>query len=856
MSVFSASSDKKIVSIIFLNLFLSKHLLEQNNYSLAYSISHIAQLIEARPLAPLKGDPQIKHLLLDSRNLTFPEHSLFFARAGNRNNGHDFIADLYEGGLRNFIITQEIDPTPFPEANFLKVDHGLLALQKIAAHHRSNFSLPVIGITGSNGKTIIKEWLFQLLQTDHSIVRSPKSYNSQIGVPLSVWKIEAEHTLGIFEAGISQKQEMALLAPIIQCDIGLFTNIGEAHREGFASEEEKISEKIQLFKSAHTLVYSVDHPSVNRLLSAQKEKKHFRWSRTGLEAELQITALDRQHNRTILTGTFAGKEQHISIPFSDEASIENAIHCWAMLLLLGNTPAVIAEKMNLLEAVGMRLELKPGINDCLLVNDSYNTDLNALAIALNFLEQQGSGKNQHLIISDILQSGQQSKDLYAKVAQLLAEKNIKRLTGIGPEIRLLKEQLPPSINSHFFADTDQFLNQLRNEDFQNEIILIKGARQFAFERIANRLSRQVHQTVLEINLSAVIHNLNVYSSYLKADTKIMAMVKASAYGSGSHEIARMLEYQKVDYFAVAYSDEGVDLRKAGIKTPILVLNPEENTIEALIRYRLDPEVYSLESLERLIRHLPDDASVVNIHLKLDTGMHRLGFEAPDIEPMLQRLKSHPQLHVRSIFSHLAASEAPMHDDFSERQIQLFQQLADQIAEGLAYQPWRHILNSSGISRFPQHQMDMVRLGIGMYGIDSSGLIQEKLETVHTLKSSISQIKTVAANESIGYNRSGKAHQKMRIGTIGIGYADGLLRAAGNGNYSVMIRGQKAPIVGNVCMDMCMIDLSDLPEVELGEEVILFGTAMPVQELAKSLGTIPYEVFTNISSRVKRVYFQE
>ncbi len=823
---------------------------------MSYSISHITQIIEAQPLAPLKGDASIKHLLLDSRNLTFPKHSLFFARSGNRNNGHDFIADLYQAGLRNFVITQDIDPTSFPDANFLMVENGLLALQKIAAHHRSNFSLPVIGITGSNGKTIIKEWLFQLLQKDHSIVRSPKSYNSQIGVPLSVWKIEAEHSLGIFEAGISQRQEMALLAPIIQCDIGLFTNIGAAHSEGFASEEEKISEKIHLFKNAHTLIYSVDHPSVQQLLAAQKGKKHFRWSRTGLAAELQITRVDRQHQHTVLSGIFAGKTYNISIPFSDEAAIENAIHCWAILLFLGKNPAVIAQRMKHLEAVGMRLELKTGINNCLLVNDSYNTDLNALAIALNFLEQQGLGKKQHLIISDILQSGQQAKDLYGKVAQLLAEKNIKRLTGIGQEIQLLKKQLPKSINSQFFANTDQFLNQLRNEDFQNEIILIKGARQFAFERIANRLARQVHQTVLEINLSAMIHNLNVYSNYLKGRTKIMAMVKASAYGSGSHEIARMLEYQKVDYLAVAYSDEGIDLRKAGIKTPILVLNPEENTIDALIRYRLDPEVYSLESLERLIRHLPDDASIVNIHLKLETGMHRLGFEATDIVPMLQLLKSHPQLHVRSIFSHLAAGDSEAHDDFSESQIQLFQQLAKKIAAGLGYQPLQHILNSSGISRFPQYQMDMVRLGIGMYGIDSTGLIQEKLETVHTLKSSISQIKTVAAKESIGYSRNAKAHRNMRTGTIGIGYADGLLRSAGNGNYSVMIRGKKAPIIGNICMDMCMVDLTELPDVEVGEEVLLFGAEMPVQELAKCLGTIPYEVFTNISSRVKRIYFQE
>lgn len=823
---------------------------------MSYPIAHIVEILKANTLAPLHDDFVIEHLLLDSRKLIFPTKSLFFALAGNRNNGHDYIEDLYQAGLRNFVVSEKIEFKKFPEANFLFVKNTLTALQALASHHRTRFNFPVIGITGSNGKTIVKEWLFQLLQPNYSIARSPKSYNSQIGVPLSVWPINQEHTLGIFEAGISQREEMKNLAPIIQCNIGLFTNLGTAHSEGFVSDEEKIKEKMILFATAETLIYSVDDSLVQSSFASQTTKQHLRWSKSGKEAELSIHHIEQEDRRTTISALFNEVEVHITIPFTDDAYIENAIHCWAVLLHLGIDNIEIAKRMLELEPVGMRLELKTGINNCILVNDSYNSDLNGLEIALNFMAEHGVDKKQHLILSDILQSGQTKKVLYQQVAQLIAKKGIHQFTGIGEAIPELKHHLEQDIEARFFSDTETFLKQLKSSDFSNQIILIKGARSFSFERIANRLARQIHKTVLEVNLSAMLRNFNVYSSYLNPTTLVMVMVKASAYGSGSLEVARMLEYQKVDFFAVAYGDEGIDLRKAGIKTPILVLNPEEATMEALIRFGLDPEIYSIETLQQLLKHLPANNQKINIHLKLDTGMHRLGFEKKDIPTLLHLIKSNPQLKVRSIFSHLSSSDDARHDQFSKQQIEVFLNLYEILAEGLGYRPLRHILNSSGISRFPEHQMDMVRLGIGLYGIDSTGMIQDKLETVHTLKATISQIKEVAANESIGYSRGEIATQDMRIGTISIGYADGLLRTAGNSNYQVMIGAKKAPIVGNVCMDMCMIDLSDLPEAQEGDEVIIFGKEMPVQELAKTLNTIPYEVFTNISSRVKRVYFQE
>lgn len=816
-------------------------------YTSLIQIINIIEIISGKLLNKKLLPCAIEHLLYDSRKLLFPKKSLFFAFKGERLDGHDFVRELYNKGLRNFIVSEEMEVSKFPLANFILVKNPLLALQQIAKAHRQQFSLKTIGITGSNGKTIVKEWLFQLLQEDFNIVRSPKSFNSQIGVPMSIWQIQDAHDLGIIEAGISQKGEMQNLAEIVDCEIGIFTNIGAAHSAGFSSLEEKLKEKLHLFKHTKTIIYCKDNELIDRAMQELPGKEFFTWSKTGKKANLNFSpdALEK------------------SLPFKDDASIENALHCWTLMHYLNIDEKTIQDRISKLEKVAMRLELKEGINNCLVINDSYNSDLTSLSIALNFLEQQSKLPKRTLILSDILQSGQEPKQLYREVCNLLFEKQIDRLIGIGKEINILADILSsknlkefPKIEAIFYPNTAAFLNDFHQINFQKETILLKGARPFGFEKIATRLSKKNHQTTLEVNLNALIHNLRVYSSYLKPETKVIAMVKASAYGSGSVEVAKLLESQKVDYLGVAYADEGVELRKAGIQLPILVLNPEAATFDDLLEFQLEPEIYSLSQLDQFLNFLKTVTTSTVIHLKLDTGMHRLGFEEADLDDLLPLLKNTPQVKVRSIFSHLAASEAIPHDEFTNEQVDRFAKLSEKIIAALGYRPLRHILNSSGIIRFPQYQFEMVRLGIGLYGIDSTQELQEKLQVVNTLKASISQIKTIPKGETIGYGRSGKPNKISRIATISLGYADGLLRAAGNGAYQVLIEGQKAPIIGNVCMDMCMIDISHIPKAEVGAEVIIFGKELPVQELSTALHTIPYEVFTNISGRVKRVYFQE
>lgn len=821
-----------------------------------YSITTILTVLNGDLINTKAFDATIDQLLLDSRQVLFPKHSLFFALKGKRHDGHDYLADLYKKGVYNFVVSRKIDTRPFPNANFILVPDCLKALQQIARFHRQQYDITSIGITGSNGKTVVKEWLFQLLSPDFVIVRSPKSYNSQIGVPLSVWKIQEQDQLGIFEAGISQVGEMEQLAPIIDCEIGIFTNIGSAHNEGFPNLASKIKEKLKLFDQTKMLIYRRDDPLVNEIIQKHFTGKCFTWSTTQT-ADLSIQTIDQsQKGKTTIEALFQNQKLVIDLPFSDAASIENAIHCWALLLYLKRPSETIATRIAQLEKVAMRLELKAGINNCQLINDSYNSDLHSLNIALHFLEQQSKHSKRSIILSDILQSGQTSQTLYREVGTLLTQKNINRFIGIGQAIPAIQAFLPSACQAVFYADTSSFLQALDELHFKDEIILLKGARPFQFERIANRLAQKIHQTVLEINLTAMQHNLNVYSQLLKAPTRLMVMVKASAYGSGSAEVARMLAFQKVDYLCVAYTDEGIVLRKAGIQLPIMVLNPEEATYESLFRYQLEPEIYSLSSLQRLVAYLPSSSTNLSIHLKLETGMHRLGFEPEDLPMLIQLLQQYPNLEVKSIFSHLSASENQSHDAFSQQQADRFIDQYEQITQALPYRPLRHLLNSAGIVRFPQYQLDMVRLGIGLYGIDGSGQIQDQLNAVHTLKARIAQIKTVLPEENIGYGLRGKVEQVSRIATISIGYADGLLRGAGNGRYQVWVAGQAAPIVGQVCMDMCMIDVSHIPNASEGSEVIVFGEVHSVVELAKCLDTIPYEIFTNISERVKRVYYQE
>ncbi len=814
-----------------------------------YSLEKIREITNARWLQQKQPDAEIEHLLYDTRLASSPALSLFFALPGERHDGHRYADDAYRVGVRHFVVSREIETAGLPEANILLATDTQAALQVLAAYHRAQFHLPVIGITGSNGKTIVKEWLYQLLHRKFNIVRSPKSYNSQIGVPLSVWQIRPEHTLGIFEAGISRMGEMAHLEPVIRPDIGIFTNLGPAHREGFPSDQAKLEEKMRLFEHAKVLVFCADHEAVARAaqswVQAKPGRRLFAWSFDVQSLKFEV----QSSNFELQTSNFK-----LQTPFSDHASLENACHCMATLLALGLDLTDFRNRLKRLEPVEMRLELKAGINRCIVINDSYSNDLASLRIALQFSRQQSRGGRITLILSDFLQTGQDKRPFYKTVALTLRDQQVDRLIGIGTEIPAIREHLPPDFDATFYPDTSAFLHDLQQQDFHDELVLVKGARAFAFERIARRLEQKAHKTVLEVNLSALVHNLKVYNRLLTPGAKMMVMVKAAGYGSGSAEVAKLLEFHHVDYLGVAYADEGIELRQAGVQLPVLVLNPEPASFDALFRYRLEPEVYSLTLLELLLQFAGKDKELA-IHLKLDTGMHRLGFTEKDIPALTRQLREHPKVRVKSVFSHLSASDAPGHDAFTHRQAVAFTAMYAPIQEALGYRPLRHIANTGGIARFPQYHFDMVRLGIGLYGIDSSGL-QDQLQVVNTLKATISQIKELPAGETVGYNRNGPVSRASRIATISIGYADGLLRLAGNGRYAVLVHRQKAPTIGNICMDMTMIDVTGIPEAREGDEVIIFGEHLPVQALAECMQTIPYEVFTNIAERVKRVYWLE
>ena len=824
---------------------------------MSFTIHQIEEITKGKFLQKENTLTVIKYLLIDSRQVMFSENALFCALSGKRQNGHNYIQDAYQKGIRSFLISEKIEIQRFPQANFILVKNVLKSLQLLTKHHRKKFDLPIIGITGSNGKTIVKEWLHQLLQKDKKIVRSPKSFNSQIGVPLSVWQIEKGDELGIFEAGISQKKEMKNLAKIIQPEIGIFTNIGAAHSEGFKNQKEKINEKIKLFKNVETIIFCEDHNKISKLIRKKYSKSQLlSWTfKDDENAILKIKKVESEDGKSILQTIFKRRKAKLIIPFTDKANVENALHCCLTMLHLGYNATTINQRLIALQPMTMRLEMKSAINGCLLLNDSYSNDLTALRVALDFMEQQTAQRARTVILSDVLQSGLSPNALYKNIGQFLTEKKIKKVIGIGSEITILKKYLPKKTATTFFKNTSDFIKKIGQQQFSNETILLKGARSFEFEKIANLLSQKAHQTVLEINLNALKHNLNIYASYLKPEVKMLVMVKASGYGSGSVEVARLLEFQKVDYLAVAYADEGVELREAGIKLPILVLNPEEATFNKLFQYQLEPEVYSLSQLSKLINALPPKFKLP-VHIKIDTGMRRLGFSEKEISALSGILKTEKRLVVKSVFSHLAGSEDAQHDSFSKKQFSTFVKAANTLEKELGYKPMHHILNSAGIFRFPDLQMDMVRLGIGIYGIDGSGSISDKLQNVMTLKATISQINKLKKGETVGYSRKGKASKNMRIGTISIGYADGFLRAAGNGNFSVLVNGKMAPTIGNICMDMTMIDLTNIPNATEGDEVIIFGKSPSAESLAKCYGTIAYEVFTNISQRVKRVYFEE
>ncbi|WP_396198410.1 bifunctional UDP-N-acetylmuramoyl-tripeptide:D-alanyl-D-alanine ligase/alanine racemase [Flavobacterium sp.] len=789
---------------------------------------------------------EFEHISIDSRSLQNGNATLFFCLRGQNNDAHIFIESLIEKGVQHFVV-ENIPESVKGKAHFCIVENTTIALQNLAKAYKNQFQIETIGITGSNGKTIVKEWLNFLLSPDYSVVRSPKSFNSQVGVPLSIFGINENHTLGIFEAGISLKGEMQHLAEIIQPNIGIFTHLGNAHQEGFTTVEEKIIEKCQLFSKAEVLILEK-----NDWIEKHITIPTFTWSFEDTKATVFIQSILKNNLKTNLEIQFGKEVFTVSLPFTDAISIENAITCICTLLYLKVSISNIKERISKLYNIEIRLQAKKGINNCLLIDDSFSSDYQSLKIALDFLDQQKLHQKKTIILSDIFQSGLNLNELYSNVIKLLQQNNIAQIITIGETIGKYFQDVQNVIS---FANTQAFLQQFNTDSFKNETILIKGARSFNFDEIVVLLEEKNHETVLEINLDALTTNYNFYKQKLHQNTKIMVMVKAFGYGNGGYEIAKQLEHLKVGYLGVAFADEGIALRKAGITTPIMVLNPEISSYKAMIAYQLEPEMYSLSGITSFIELAKEkNLNGYPIHIKIDTGMHRLGFEKPEVSELITLLQHNNFVKVTSIFSHLAASDNFDFKAFTLQQIEQFEAIATEISTTLQIQPIRHILNTSGIFNFSEYQFEMVRLGIGIYGVGNSEEEQISLENVSVLKSIISQIRTVNENESIGYSRKFVTDKEMRIATIPIGYADGIRRAWGNEKGYVLIHNQKATILGNICMDMLMVDVTSIP-CEERDEVIIFGENPHVQEIASVCDTIPYEILTIISQRVKRIFYK-
>ena len=827
-----------------------------------YSIEKVATLIGARRYGTLQGD--IRWLLTDSRSLCFPEETLFFALKTQRNDGHRYIDDLYRRGVRHFVVEQvpEHYEARFPEANFLRVPHTLAALQRLAERHRDEFDVPVVGITGSNGKTMVKEWLYQLLLPSQKIVRSPRSYNSQIGVPLSVWLLNEQTEVGVFEAGISQPGEMLALRDIIQPTIGVLTCLGSAHQENFRSMEEKCMEKLELMHDTQAMVYCSDNDVVSRCIRRMHyQGEKISWSQCDEQATLFVKAVEKGK----VTYVWQGEEYAYEIPFIDEASIENSITCAATALCLGITPEQLAERMPQLEPVAMRLEVKQGQRGCILINDSYNSDVNSLDIALDFMNRREVSSTKTLILSDMFQTGVSPETLYAQVSDLCVKRGISKFIGIGPELTAQADKILIA-DKQFFADVQHFLSSEAFVGLRNELILLKGARTFGFDQITEQLEQKVHETILEVNLNAVVENLNYYRSFLKPDTKMVCMIKADGYGAGAVEIAKTLQDHHVDYLAVAVADEGVTLRKAGITANIMIMNPEMTAFKTMFDYDLEPEVYSFRLLDALIRAARKEGITGwPVHIKLDTGMHRLGFNVSEnsgdsgescnseIDELIDRLKHQNAVIPRSVFSHFVGSDSDDFDAFSANQFAKFDVASKKLQAAFSHKILRHMDNSAGIEHFPERQMDMCRLGLGLYGVDPR--TNRMLSTVSTLKTTILQMRHVPAGDTVGYSRKGKIEHDSVIAAIPIGYADGLNRHLGNRHCYCLVNGQKAEYVGNICMDVAMIDVTGI-DCHEGDQVEIFGEHLPVTVLSDITDTIPYEILTGVSNRVKRVYFQD
>ena len=817
------------------------------------SIESIANQLNVKRIG--ERDANVDWILTDSRSLCFAEETLFFALKTKRNDGHKYIPELYGRGVRNFVVSDlPQDMEHYADANFLQTPFPLKALQKLAEKHRAMFDIPVIGITGSNGKTVVKEWIYQLLSPERIITRSPRSYNSQIGVPLSVWQMNEKTEVGLFEAGISEMGEMESLRNIIHPTIGVLTNIGGAHQENFYSLQDKCLEKLSLFKDCDVMIYDGDNELISNCVSKSLlGAREIAWSKIDNERPLFIESVKKDEASTTIRYRYLGMPNEYTIPFIDDASIENSLHSLAVALYMMVPAEKITERMAQLEPVAMRLEVKEGKNGCVLINDSYNSDLASLDIALDFMARRSEDKarKRTLILSDLLETGQSAKFLYRQVADLVHSRGVNRIIGVGEGISEASSRF--EIEKHFFHTTEELLASELLASLKNEVVLIKGSRTFHFDNITEQLELKVHETILEINLDALVDNLNYYRSKLNPETKMVCMVKASAYGAGSYEIAKTLQDHRVDYLAVAVADEGSELRKAGITGSIIIMNPELTAFKTMFDYKLEPEVYNFHLLNELIKAAEKEGiSNFPIHIKLDTGMHRLGFAPSEMPELVRRLKRQTAVIPRSVFSHLVGSDSEQFDAFTRRQIETFEQASQELQEAFSHKILRHICNTAGIGRYPGAQFDMVRLGIGLYGVDP--FTNQMLHNVSTLKTTILQIRDVPKEDSVGYSRKGRLKRDSRIAAIPIGYADGLNRRLGNGNAYCMVNGQKAPYVGNICMDVCMIDVTDI-DCKEGDKVVVFGNELPVTVLADVLQTIPYEILTGVSNRVKRVYYQ-
>jgi len=846
---------------------------------MVYNLSQISQILgcplRGNRLATANTQPQVSLLLTDSRSLTFADQTLFFALKTSKGDGHRYIPQLYNLGVRAFVVTESNEEfrNTCPEGWFLVVSDTLQALQKLAAAHRSQFKdIPVIGITGSNGKTIVKEWLYQLLSPYRDIVRSPRSYNSQIGVPLSVWQLNENCNLAIFEAGISQPGEMEKLEPIINPNIGIFTNIGTAHDAGFKSQQQKLIEKLQLFRNCDVIIYNADIPGINDALEiAGIGARSMAWTCRHKDAQITVVNVTRTETSTKVDYLVLGFDGSFTIPMTDDASFENAMQCLCLMVYLAIPQQQIAERMNRLAPLAMRLEVMEGKKGCMLINDVYSNDLTSLQAALEFQKRRNvPSLTNTLILSDIPQLQLDETHLCKKVAQLSQVYDIRKLILVGPRSMhsspiMLQElkKMGMQVTTHFFESTEDLLDSEVIKLFQNELILLKGARSYQFERISDELQLRRHETILEIDLDAIVHNLNSYRSHLKPETKLTCMVKAFGYGTGSYELAKTLQDQNVDYLAVAVADEGADLRRQGIRTRIMVMNPEISAFRTIIENRLEPEIYSFRLLDAFVLEA-QRMGVTNypVHIKIDSGMHRLGFQYPEMEKLITRFKNQNAIIIRSIFSHFATADDPNQEDFVHEQKLRFDLCADMLRSAFPHHILRHICNSAGIEIYPQYQMEMCRLGIGLYGFEAAPIDMD-LQPVATLRTTILQIKEIPASETIGYMRNGKLKRDSRIAMVPIGYADGYDRRLGNGNSQMLVygttgnnEGRLCPTVGNVCMDVTFLDVTDFPEAQEGSQVEVFGKNLSLKQISDKLGTITYEVLSTVSTRVKRVYYKE